>query len=532
MTLNPSHRLDGDTVIQGTLDAYKLLENGASLGSAVLGTDRGVVAASTAYVVGDVVTIPYAASGGGYARVLITANVTSSASRFITGGAYKRLSPRGTSTNVMDWGAVGNGSTDDTAAIQAAIDYASSTAQSTGAGGSVFLPGGYYITSATLVLKKHVWLIGEGQRSTTIKLATNANCDVIKSFDTGGASGNADYVGIINLCVDGNKDNQNGAGPYHGIVFNTTPTSTAAAGDSFFDMHHTVQNVTVYKCKGNGIDCTGRSAIQLYNMHLQANRDYGLDSTFDMTIIGCEAEQSGLSGFFLNNGSIKMVGCKSYLNGVTSPTTDAGFKIGSTGASELVGCEAQQNYGPGFMLTGTDSTILSGCSADENCFTGLSVLDTVRVGVVMTTGSQYCVVDVTCMATPYALHIDATCTNNTINMSQARTHSGDITPTSVIDASNGVVVNAVRASPIRWGPATGDITASPDTNLYRSAANVLKTDDTFHAVLGVATFVKAGTPSDADWAVAPPVGTLVVDTSASKLWARTAAATWKGVVIA
>jgi hypothetical protein len=79
----------------------------------------------------------------------------------------------------------------------------------------------------------------------------------------------------------------------------------------------------------------------------------------------------------------------------------------------------------------------------------------------------------------------------------------------------------------------GDGTAVRDTNLYRSAANRLKTDDLVDATgMGVATFVKAGTPSDADWAVAPPVGTLVVDTTGNKIWARTAAATWKGVAIA
>lgn len=45
---------------------------------------------------------------------------------------------------------------------------------------------------------------------------------------------------------------------------------------------------------------------------------------------------------------------------------------------------------------------------------------------------------------------------------------------------------------------------------------------------------KAGTPSDADYPAAalPPIGWIVIDTSGSKLWARTAAATWKGVVIA
>jgi hypothetical protein len=46
-----------------------------------------------------------------------------------------------------------------------------------------------------------------------------------------------------------------------------------------------------------------------------------------------------------------------------------------------------------------------------------------------------------------------------------------------------------------------------------------------------AVFVKAGVPSDADFAL-PFNGLIVVDTSTPKLWLRTAAATWKGVAIA
>ncbi len=44
---------------------------------------------------------------------------------------------------------------------------------------------------------------------------------------------------------------------------------------------------------------------------------------------------------------------------------------------------------------------------------------------------------------------------------------------------------------------------------------------------------KAGTPSDADYPAAalPPIGWVVCDTTGSKLWARTAVGTWKGVAI-
>jgi hypothetical protein len=71
-----------------------------------------------------------------------------------------------------------------------------------------------------------------------------------------------------------------------------------------------------------------------------------------------------------------------------------------------------------------------------------------------------------------------------------------------------------------------------DTNLYRGAADRLKTDDLFDATtLALATKVKAGTPVDADWAVAPPDGTIVADSTGNKLWVRVGGV-WKGVVVA
>jgi len=69
-----------------------------------------------------------------------------------------------------------------------------------------------------------------------------------------------------------------------------------------------------------------------------------------------------------------------------------------------------------------------------------------------------------------------------------------------------------------------------DTNLYRSAADRLSTDDLLIATLGVQTKTKAGTPVDADWATPPPNGTIVIDTTASKIWVRIGGV-WKGAVL-
>ncbi|HLJ67748.1 MAG TPA: hypothetical protein VKX16_10360 [Chloroflexota bacterium] len=48
---------------------------------------------------------------------------------------------------------------------------------------------------------------------------------------------------------------------------------------------------------------------------------------------------------------------------------------------------------------------------------------------------------------------------------------------------------------------------------------------------GIATAVKAGTPADSDFTSAPPNGTIIVDSSGNKIWARVGGA-WKGVAIA
>jgi hypothetical protein len=62
--------------------------------------------------------------------------------------------------SVMDFGAVGDGVADDTAAIQAAID-----AVNTSGGGSVFVPVGTYRCNSTVNMKSDVRLFGSGKES-------------------------------------------------------------------------------------------------------------------------------------------------------------------------------------------------------------------------------------------------------------------------------------------------------------------------------------------------------------------------------
>ena len=105
--------------------------------------------------------------------------------------------------NVKTFGAVGDGVEDDTAAIQAAIDYVESVG-----GGVVFVPQGKYKHS-TLILKNKVYLVGTGKGT---ELINNTNSSSIK---IGNATNYVFDTRIANLSIVGNKANANA----HGIEY-------------------------------------------------------------------------------------------------------------------------------------------------------------------------------------------------------------------------------------------------------------------------------------------------------------------------
>ncbi|WP_282800090.1 glycosyl hydrolase family 28-related protein [Bombella apis] len=99
--------------------------------------------------------------------------------------------------SVRDFGAKGDGKTDDTAAINAAIAYAKSTSYS---GGKIFFPDGIYLISSTINLTGSGFsLVGQSVRGATI-LAGFTNANIIQ---IGNQNGNDDNEkdGIYNLHI-------------------------------------------------------------------------------------------------------------------------------------------------------------------------------------------------------------------------------------------------------------------------------------------------------------------------------------------
>ena len=104
------------------------------------------------------------------------------------------------------YGAAGDGKTDDTAALQAAIDAARAAG-----GGTVVIPPGTYRTG-TLAIDSRVHLEGSGIEATVLKLRDGANDDLLRTHNYAALAGSNRPTGPFNfsvrdLTLDGNRAN-------------------------------------------------------------------------------------------------------------------------------------------------------------------------------------------------------------------------------------------------------------------------------------------------------------------------------------
>lgn len=132
----------------------------------------------------------------------------------LTKATYSMIN--GAPKNVLDYGAVGDGITDDTLAIQSAID-----ATSESGGGTLYFPAGIYLMRSRdyinsagttigrccLILKNGVDMVGEGWAS---QLKLDANQYLVGTYFRMIASdtiNRLEQASIRNLTINGNRDN-------------------------------------------------------------------------------------------------------------------------------------------------------------------------------------------------------------------------------------------------------------------------------------------------------------------------------------
>lgn len=254
--------------------------------------------------------------------------------------------------NVRAYGATGNGSDDDTAAIQAAID----------AGGMVtFDPGTYRIT-APLVLKSGTILQGCHAPSYSPDVnPTTAGSKIIAANGYTGTSmvsvaGNAWGCAIYNMLICGNNQGSD----VHGIGLPQT-----IPGELSFRM----RDVQIAGMSGAGMEGSLHVG-QLYGVHIgrcgsNAVRVTGSNRWVDVKVIGMFAYFNARSAIYFaggHTGAVEFSMCRFERSGQTYGDPDnvgGGFNADEAGVRirrgqflSFLSCTTDANTGAGFHIDG------------------------------------------------------------------------------------------------------------------------------------------------------------------------------------
>jgi hypothetical protein len=263
-------------------------------------------------------------------------------------------------SNTAYGGGATTGSSDNTAAVQAALD-----AAGTAGGGIVDVPAGTFILS-NFKIHGNTILRGRGRGSVLkAKAGTTGN---FLSLNTP-----ASERGCVleNITLDAN--NQAGL---TGIYYD----NTGVASDSL----HRFYNVWVLNAPVDGIHL-GPAVIEtnLISCYVYNSGRYGYNfdvGATDNRVISCSSGLSGSHGFFIQGNNTHFGHCKAYYAGYTGSSWTGsinGFQLAPSSAQDLhcihvIGCEAQNCAQDGFRVDGSASSasaqhiVISGCVSDGN----------------------------------------------------------------------------------------------------------------------------------------------------------------------
>lgn len=291
----------------------------AAGGAALIGnTPAGTIAASTVQGAINEIVSDLAASSGSSLVGFLQAGTSATART-----AQAKLRDV---VSVKDFGAVGDGVTDDTTFLQAAITAAE--------GKTLLLPKGTYIVSNTLTLPSNTDIVGEGWQS-IIYLKSGTNKKVFTNSDTSGGNVN---IWLDSFAVDGNSAGQTGGSFVTGIDLDYV---TDFKINNVY-VHHT-REIPIYIRKGSNFEITGCKTefaqgatypgIYIGNPLLPFPT-----AVTNGTISNCWSNNNGQDGILVENATdVRVIGCSARNNG------QSGIKLGQPANCIVSSCYAEGN---------------------------------------------------------------------------------------------------------------------------------------------------------------------------------------------
>lgn len=276
---------------------------------------------------------------------------------FVTVTAFNDVKTR--VLDVRDHGAVADDSTDNTAAIQSALDAAAAAG-----GGQVYVPRGTFRTGP-LTIGSRVRLSGTGFDS--ILKHAGGTGDLIATSST-----SIDLLQIADLTLDCWLQT---AGSGAAGVRITSNASGYSSG--YPDAHHSLRDLFIVGTAGAGVVvASGGREIRMHNVSVRdprAGHGFDLQGTDNFySMCTAATTRTPYHGFYIHGSNNRFVGCKAFYCGLTGELAN-GFFV-DRGRNTLVGCEAQDNGNWGFLFSaGSDHTSAAGILADSNAKGGIRV---------------------------------------------------------------------------------------------------------------------------------------------------------------
>ena len=354
----------GTMTAGGGISGQLLYNNAGIVNGTTIGGDATLVATTGALTVTKTAGVAFAASATTdttnaanissgilpVARQSYTQGGTGSVARTVTNKLQESVS-------VKDFGAVGDGSTDNTAAIQNAINYVSSV------GGTLTFPTGVFLCSSTLIFKNNVNYIGSGIdlagiKGTVIKYTGASDAIQINNPINSSTSANI-YISDIH-------------------VYCTTQTAGKASIADVGSSYLTIERVATY---GNqyGVILDQSEIVRLQNCYIIA--------------------PAGGVGVWLVNGAGHTVGANLfYTNQITIDgcqfNTTTGVHIADDGGNTHVFTNNNFNAGSiSCQITDTYNLLIQGNSFETATTTEISFSKTMLLG---TAGNYSSAVSIRC----------------------------------------------------------------------------------------------------------------------------------------